>query len=148
MATTANTQWLSQVVEQALEPDLPIIDPHHHLWDYPDSRYIATDFLDDTAAGHNIVQSVFVECSSQYRSDGPAAMRPIGETEYVCRLADESDTAFPDKTKIATGIVGHADLTLGKAVNDVLSAHISAGHQCRQWPLSWNSPCLRLGRQR
>ncbi len=128
MATTGNTQWLSQVVEEALEPGLPIIDPHHHLWDHPDSRYVATDFLDDTASGHNIVQSVFVECKSQYRTDGPEALRPVGETEYVCRLAQQSDTAFPGKTKVATGIVGYADLTLGNAVDTVLSAHISAGN--------------------
>lgn len=128
MATTGDTQWLSQVVEDALEPELPIIDPHHHLWDYPESRYVVTDFLDDTAEGHNIVQSVFVECKSQYRTDGPEATRPVGETEYVRRLADESDTAFPDRTKVASGIVGYADLTLGAAVDEVLSAHIEAGH--------------------
>ncbi|NIO39077.1 MAG: amidohydrolase family protein [Burkholderiales bacterium] len=127
MATTGDTQWLSQVVEEALEPDLSIIDPHHHLWDYPESRYVASDFLQDTATGHNVVQSVFVECKSKYRSNGPQGLRPVGETEYVCRLADESDTDFPDRTRVATGIVGYADLSLGAAVDEVLSAHIDAG---------------------
>jgi predicted TIM-barrel fold metal-dependent hydrolase len=122
-----DTQWLSQVVEEALEPELPIIDPHHHLWDYPESRYVVTDFLEDTAEGHNIVQSVFVECKSQYRTDGPQASRPVGETAYVRRLADQSDAAFPDRTRIATGIVGYADLTMGAAVDAVLAEHVDAG---------------------
>ena len=127
MATTANMQWLSQVVEDVLEPGLPIIDPHHHLWDYPDSRYVVADFLEDTAAGHNIVRSVFVECNSQYRTDGPEPSRPVGETQYVRGLADESDAAFPDRTKVAAGIVGYADLTLGADVDAVLTEHIDAG---------------------
>lgn len=127
MTVTGNTQWLSQVIEEAIEPGLPIIDPHHHLWNYPDSRYVVTDFLEDTAAGHNVIQSVYVECKTQYRSDGPEALRPVGETEYVCRLAQESDMAFPGKTKVATGIVGYADLTLGEPVDEVLIAHIDVG---------------------
>ena len=28
-----NSSWLEQISEEILEPDLPIIDPHHHLWD-------------------------------------------------------------------------------------------------------------------
>jgi L-fuconolactonase len=127
MAATDLEKWLSLVLEEALDPDLPIVDPHHHLWDRPDSRYVAEDFLLDTASGHNIVQSVFIECMSMYRSTGVEALKPVGETEYVRELAAKSDAASPGQTNIASGIVGFADLTLGDAVEPVLAAHIAAG---------------------
>jgi len=62
--------WLAQVVEEALEPDLPICDPHHHLWDHPGSRYLLDEILQDTNSGHNVVSTVFVECGSMYRASG------------------------------------------------------------------------------
>jgi predicted TIM-barrel fold metal-dependent hydrolase len=127
MAITNLEKWLSQVTEDALDPALPIIDPHHHLWDHPDNRYVAEDFLTDTASGHNIVQSVFVECTSMYRKAGPDELRPVGETEYVRELAEKSDAISPSRTKVAAGIVGFADLTLGGSVTPVLTAHIEAG---------------------
>jgi L-fuconolactonase len=120
-------KWLSLVAEQALDPQLPIIDPHHHLWDHPGNRYVAEDFLQDTASGHNIVQSVFVECTSMYRQTGPDELKPVGETEYVRALAEHSDAVSPSRTQIAAGIVGFADLTRGATVAAVLAAHIEAG---------------------
>jgi L-fuconolactonase len=127
MATTGNDEWLSRVREDVLDPELPVIDPHHHLWDHPDSRYIADDFLQDAASGHNIVQSVFVECLSKYRTTGPEALKPVGETEYVCQLAEQGDATARSETKVAAGIVGFADLTLGNAVEPVLQAHVELG---------------------
>src|SRR5579864_2507681 len=72
--------WLaSQEPEDVLDPDLPIIDPHHHFWETPKrGRYLLHEFLDDLAAGHNIVQSVFLECEAMYRAGGPEALRPVG----------------------------------------------------------------------
>ena len=127
MATTNLDTWLALVTEDALDPQLPIIDPHHHLWDRPDNRYVAEDFLADTASGHNIVQSVFVECTSMYLKTGPDELKPVGETEYVRELAEKSDAIAPSRTKVATGIVGFADLTLAGGVAPVLAAHIEAG---------------------
>ena len=63
--------WLDQVVEVALEPKLPICDPHHHLWDHPKSRYLLSELLEDISGGHNVVSTVFMECGSMYRADGP-----------------------------------------------------------------------------
>ncbi|HUU73994.1 MAG TPA: amidohydrolase family protein, partial [Burkholderiales bacterium] len=123
----APEEWLALVKEDALDAELPIIDPHHHLWDHPDNRYVAPDFLTDTESGHNIRQSVFVECLSNYRDGGPDAFKPVGETEYVRELAEQSDATATPGTKVATGIVGFADLTLGTAVDPVLAAHIEAG---------------------
>lgn len=118
--------WLAQVVEEPLRPDLPIIDPHHHLWDNPSSRYLLDEVLRDTGSGHRVVATVFVECASMYRADGPEATRPVGETEFVNGVAAQSASGQYGPTRIAAGIVGFADLTLGAAVEPVLQAHLAA----------------------
>jgi L-fuconolactonase len=115
--------WLDQTREDPIDADLPIVDPHHHLWDYPTARYLLADLLADTGSGHNVVKTVFVECLSMYRPQGPVELRPVGETEFVSAIADASDEG---STQVA-GIVGFADLTLGDGVAPVLRAHISAG---------------------
>src|SRR5271170_5988933 len=133
MATTearrdasAREAWLNQISEPVLEPDLPIIDPHHHLWDHPTSRYLLDEILADTGTGHKVLATVFVECASMYRADGPEAMRPVGETEFVNGIAAMSASGGFGPTRIAAGIVSFADLTLGAAVEPVLQAHIAA----------------------
>jgi len=114
--------WLQQVVEEAILPELPIIDAHHHLWDRPAERYLLDEFLRDTDSGHNIVASVFIQCRSMYRKDGPEAMRPVGEVEFANGLAAQAASGIYGKTRIAAAIVGFADLSLGKRVADVLRA--------------------------
>ncbi len=116
--------WLDLVSEEALDPDLAICDAHHHLWDRPDSRYMRDDFIED-AEGHKVVSTVFVECMSGYRTGGPEAMRPVGETEFVDAIAEESLSQDPAMA-VAAGIVGFADLRLGGAVAPVLEDHIAA----------------------
>ena len=83
-------EWLDQVKEDVLEPDLPICDPHHHFWDRPDGRYMLDDLLDDTRSGHNICSTVFVECLSMYSKDTSIPLSPVGETEFVQGLAAQS----------------------------------------------------------
>ncbi|MBH68943.1 MAG: amidohydrolase [Rhodospirillaceae bacterium] len=123
-----NPEWLSQVREDIIEPDLPIIDPHHHLWDMKGNRYLLDNLLADLGSGHNIVATVFLECAAMYRSDGPIHMRPIGETEFVNGIAAMAASGKYGKTKICAGIVGFADLTLGASVAEVLEAQIAAGN--------------------
>ena len=121
--------WLDQVQETALEPNQPIIDPHHHLWDYPkveNGRYLLDELLADINTGHNIVATVFVECGSMFRADGPDALRPVGETEFVQGIAAMSASGVYGKTRVAAGIVGFADLLLGARARDVMEAHIAA----------------------
>src|SRR5437762_14178490 len=71
-----NPEWLGKRTEEILEPDLPIVDPHHHLWDHPGSRYLLDELLADVNSGHNIVATVFIQCGSGYRTSGPEEMRP------------------------------------------------------------------------
>ncbi len=118
--------WLNATREAALEPDLPICDPHHHLWDYPNSRYLLDELLWDTGSGHRVVSTVFVECVAMYRQAGPEAMRPVGETEFVQGIAAQSASGQYGPTQVAAGIVGFADLRLGDAVAEVLEAHMAA----------------------
>ena len=120
--------WLYKAPREAiLEPDLPIIDPHHHLWDRADWRYMLPELLADIGSGHNVVGTVFVQCRAFHRADGPEAMRPVGETEFVNGVAAMSAAGEYGAAKVCAGIVGHANLSLGARVREVLEAHIVAG---------------------
>ncbi len=119
--------WLARRTEAILEPTLPIVDPHHHLWERADWKYMLEDLLADINSGHNIVATVFVQCRSMHRADGPEAFRPVGETEFVNGVAAMSASGGYGTAKICTGIVGHVDLLNGEASRDVLEAHIRAG---------------------
>ncbi|MFC1971281.1 amidohydrolase family protein [Chloroflexota bacterium] len=121
--------------ENPIDSVLPICDPHHHLWAHTTSTFVAAvgdhylveEFLQGTAGGHNIVQTVFVECGQMYHKSGPQEMQPVGETEFVQDTTAQSASGKYGMTTVAAGIVGFADLTLGAAVAPVLEAHISAG---------------------
>lgn len=114
--------------EEILEPDLPICDPHHHLWDFPNGRYLLPELLTDLQSGHNVQSTVFVECTSFYRASGPEELRVIGETEFVNGAAAMAASGRYGSVLACEGIVSRADLTLGEAVGAVLDAHIRAGN--------------------
>ena len=83
-----SAKWLSLHREDALEPDLPIIDPHHHFWDTPHrGHYLLPELLADIGVGHNIVSTVFLECRAMYRKGGPREMAALGEVEFVTGIA-------------------------------------------------------------
>ncbi len=121
--------WLAKrPAEAALEPDLPIIDPHHHLWDTPArGTYFLPELIEDIGGGHNVVSTVFLECQSMYRKAGPAALAPAGEVEFVNGIAAMSASGGYGPCRVAEGIVGYADLRAGAAVRDLLEAEIAAG---------------------
>jgi len=119
--------WLARRTEPVLEPDLPIIDPHHHLWDRAEWRYLLDDLLADTNSGHNILATVFVQARAMLRADGPAEMKPVGETEFVNGVAAMTASGIYGKIRACAGIVSHADLMLGSRVEPVLAAHERAG---------------------
>jgi len=116
--------WLAQVSEEILEPDLPIIDPHHHLWpDMLGHVYNVDEFATDTGSGHNIIGSVFMECGAAYRETGPELERSLGETEYVLRQAARVRD-IPGAVPIL-GMVGRVDLRETGHLDDLLDQHVA-----------------------
>ncbi|HEY1430390.1 MAG TPA: amidohydrolase family protein [Stellaceae bacterium] len=121
-------EWLDRRREEIIEPDLPIVDPHHHLVDRPEtSRYLLPELLADTGSGHNITATVYLEWLSMYRAAGPAELRPVGEIEFANGVAAMAASGTYGKPQVCAGVVGHADLALGAPVEKVLEAMIEAG---------------------
>jgi len=141
----------SPFAETILDPDLPIVDPHHHVWMLPDAmldaldasddvdgrtiartfrmhrKYLLDELLADLGAGHNIVATVFAEAHTMYRAHGPEHLRSVGEVEFVNGFGAIADSGVFGKTRFCAGIIGSVDLRLGDAVQEVLAAHIQAG---------------------
>lgn len=134
VAQAKNQEWLDQVQEMAIEPDLPICDPHHHLWETyarPNTiqpRYLLDEIVADVSSGHKIVSTVFIECGAMFRADGPENFRCVGETEFVNGIAAMSASGNYGPSRIAAAIVGTCDLRIGDAAADVLDAQIAAGN--------------------
>jgi predicted TIM-barrel fold metal-dependent hydrolase len=119
--------WLEKRTEPALEPELPIIDPHHHFWDTPNrGLYLLPELLADIGGGHNIVSTVFLECRAMYRKAGPREMAPLGEVEFVTGLAAMSASGGYGPCRVAEGIVSGGDLTVGARVRELFEAQITA----------------------
>jgi L-fuconolactonase len=130
--------------EAILEPDLPIIDPHHHLWDrrarlteQPPKegrgsdamlllapKFLDEDFVEDLAMGHRVVSTVFVECSSMYRTAGPVELKSLGETEFAAEIGSRY---AHEPAELCAAIVGNVNLSLGDLARPILEAHIEAG---------------------
>ncbi len=123
--------WLARAEpEEILEPDLQIVDCHHHLWELrktPGHRYLLDEFLADAETGHRIVATVHMNCYEWDGETGPLETRPVTETEVVAGIAAMCDTGHYGDIRVAAGIVGFADLTLGERVAPVLEAHQRAG---------------------
>ena len=122
-----DADWLAQTMETSLEPDLPICDPHHHLWTHrPEplayQQYLLPELAADINGGHNVRSTVFIEVRAEYRTDGPEEMRPVGEVEFVQKIADESASGAYGPGRAAAAIIGKADLKLGEGVRPVLEA--------------------------
>ncbi|MDM0117972.1 amidohydrolase family protein [Variovorax sp. J22R133] len=116
--------WLALHKEEVLEPALPIVDAHHHFYDRPGWTYRADDYMADACSGHNVRASVYMQALTRYRAEGPEALRPVGETDYVVAATHANAGELP---QVARGIVGYANLRLGAAVREVLEAHLHAG---------------------
>ncbi|MGF6872997.1 amidohydrolase family protein [Paraburkholderia sp. MM5477-R1] len=123
---TVRADWLALHSEKIVDPELPIVDPHHHCWDHPGDRYLSSEAVSDFSTGHKVLSTVHVQCRSMYREHGPEAFRPVGETEFVRQVAEQSAAANPS-LQLCAGIVGTVDLLLGHDVQPVLEAHLEAG---------------------
>jgi predicted TIM-barrel fold metal-dependent hydrolase len=138
-------------IEPIIEPDLPIVDAHHHLWYRSEAvlaaleqsdnlttrtllptfrrhaRYLFDDFLADLNSGHNVRATVYAEVYSMYRANGPDEMKSVGEVEFANGMAAMAASGSFGDIAMCAGIIGAVDLRLGDAARDVLLAHIQAG---------------------
>jgi predicted TIM-barrel fold metal-dependent hydrolase len=119
----SSQEWLDSVVEDVVDPDAPIIDPHHHLWPVGGSLpYGLAELEGDLGSGHNVIDTVFVECGAAYDRSAGDSFAPVGETTFVTGEAERSDR------RVMGGIVAHADLRDATNLDAVLDAHEEAGH--------------------
>jgi L-fuconolactonase len=149
-ADPQNDPW-TRPKEAILEPDLPIVDPHHHLWDRQPAqvaalppprhgfdhlirrvpRYLLHELLADTQGGHNVIATVFLECGAMYKKDGPEHLRPVGEVEFVNGVAAMTASGIYGDIRACAGIVGRANLSLGAMVRETLEAEMAASSRYR-----------------
>jgi L-fuconolactonase len=119
--------WQGPFSEEILDPDLPIVDAHHHLQEDHHGRYLLHESVADMATGHNFIATVHVQAKSMLRADGPPAFRDVGETEFACGMAAMAATGLYGKARVCEGIVAFVDFRLDPGlVRDVLDAHAEA----------------------
>ena len=118
--------------EKVLDPELPIVDPHHHLWDlrkitlqphrdFLQKVYLTEEFANEIQrSGHKITHTVFAQCAAFYRKEGPEELKAVGEVEFANGVAAMSASGLYGETRICAGIFSYADLSLGKKVKSVL----------------------------
>jgi L-fuconolactonase len=151
MASVTSRSLSDDRWEPIIEPDLPIVDSHHHLWFLtqqrlaamesvdtviarglaPNSRrharYLFDELMADLTCGHNVRATVFVDAHTMYRASGPEPLKSVGEVEFVNGIAAMAASGTFGDVKACAGIVGNVDLTLKDGLEEVLAAHIQAG---------------------
>lgn len=120
-------EWLARRVEEPVDRTRKIVDAHHHLWDNRSGTYLADELLADITGSHNVLATVFVECRAKYDRNTTRALAPVGETRFVAEQAAVVRGSTAGGGARIGAIVSHADMMLGRAVEDVLSAHAEAG---------------------
>jgi L-fuconolactonase len=111
--------------EAILDPELPIVDSHHHLLVRPGLRYLLDEYLADCKLGHRIVASVYMEVLTFARRSGPELLRPLGEVEYANGVGAMCAGGYSE-VQVAAGIIGQADLRAGDAVAELLDRCLEA----------------------
>ena len=123
-----NEDWLNLKREQPLFPDLPIIDPHHHLWDVGFGKYYVEELLNDiNTSGHNIKATVYIMSSSNtkiYSKEGPEEYKTLREIEFATKEGKRSDLILNNNIKVNASIVGSLDLTHGNKLKPVIEKGI------------------------
>lgn len=123
-------QWHGRLQrEVALDPNIPIVDAHHHLHGKAtdDYFYRTEDLNADLSSGHAVIGTIYVEgFKSGWRDGGPEAMRPVGEVEMIVEATRVSPQLAHGACRVAAGIVSFADLLLGDGIAPVLEAQMAA----------------------
>jgi len=127
-----------QVIEQTcmkmkpnkiLEKELEICDAHHHIWDFPTSKYLADELLEDFVSGHNVTSSVYMECGHAYDTSLPKHLASTGETKFIENFAEEILKRTNGDVAACKAIVSYTDLCLGSRTQESLEAHLAASNR-------------------
>lgn len=118
---------VGQMSEDVIDPDRPIVDAHHHLYERPGLRYLGDEFVADLCSGHKIRATVLVQARHSYGAGEADELRPVGETMFASATARRAASGSAARFGIASAIIPYADLTLGDAVRPVFEAHLAAG---------------------
>lgn len=116
--------WLKSTSEEALEPELAIVDPHHHAWDmrelegfnlfglFKQQFYMSDELVDDlVGGGHNVTHSVYAEAHAFHSADAQnPVMAPLGEVVAMQGLAAQFASGKYGELRALAGIIGTADL--------------------------------------
>jgi predicted TIM-barrel fold metal-dependent hydrolase len=160
VASKVDEKWLHLVEEAPLEPDLPIIDAHVHIW--PDrftplvehfGKGMSEDFLRGIErSGHDIRAGVHVTIQANHRDDLPPEMIPVAETAFLEEEGRKLEALGPRTPMLTAGIVAGVDMLLGDDVERVLDAHCAASpDRIRgvRHPVAWHpSPLIPFTEER
>ena len=154
------------ITEAILEPDLPIIDPHHHLWDlrpmmgaFPEPLhpfiasiaqtpyYTFDEIQAEIGSGHTVVGTVFMECGAFYNASASDELKVVGEVEFVNGVAAQSASGLYGPARLCEAIIGHADLSRGDAARPVLEALMAASPRFKgiRHAAAWDADPAVLG---
>jgi len=126
-----NAGWLAKAIpEPALEPDVPIVDTHMHLWHHSSGyRYFVEEYAQDVSGcGHRVEASIYIECRSMYRAHGPEHLKSVGETEFAAGMAAVAASEKYTTTRVVAGIIANVDPANGANLDAALDAHVMAAN--------------------
>lgn len=126
--------WLaSEEKEEVIEPEIPIVDTHHHLWDHRGAKgvegqvvYKLPEILEDMNSGHNVVKTVFAEAHAFYNAGATVLPKPLsalGEVEYCQGVAALCESETYGQTRVCAGIIGSANFA-DPQVDQLLNAQL------------------------
>lgn len=118
--------WLNRRREEVLDPDIPLIDAHHHLFQQGAHRYLFDELLADISDGHDVRATVYIEAGAMSRADGDPMLRPLGEFEFANGIAAMSASGAYGAARLCAAIIAHADLRCGAAIGRLLDRYQAA----------------------
>lgn len=112
------------VAELPINPDLPIIDSHHHLG--KEAGYSLAEMLRDVSSGHKIAATVHISNMSGASLQKFSGISPVNETRLIRESVTGEASVNSHGCQPGAGIVGYADLRKYD-VRGLLEEHLASG---------------------
>lgn len=113
--------WLAKRKEAVLDPELEIVDPHHHLWALPNQSYLLPDYRSDLETGHRVTASIYMEASMGYDAGNPDPLASASEINFALEAREYGNGVICD------GIVFYVNLRRGDDARRILKEHVDRG---------------------